>query len=70
MRPGSFTDRFAMMLILIGVAAHPLWLGHMLSYFLSFRLGYLPLSGYCELSPRRTSAAARAHGPTTCSFRG
>ncbi len=48
-----------MIAILIGVAAHPLWLGYMLSYFLSFRLGYLPLAGYCELMP----AANRCSGP-------
>jgi peptide/nickel transport system permease protein len=48
-----------MIAILVGVAAHPLWLGYMLSYVLSFRLGYLPLSGYCELMP----AANRCSGP-------
>ena len=59
MRPGSFTDRFAMIAILVGVAAHPLWLGYMLSYVFGFRLGYLPLAGYCDLMP----TANRCSGP-------
>ena len=59
MRPGSFVDRFGMVVILIGVAAHPLWLGYMLTYFLSFRLGYFPLAGYCDFMP----APNRCSGP-------
>jgi peptide/nickel transport system permease protein len=59
LRPGSFVDRFGMVAILIGVAAHPLWLGYMLTYVLSFRLGYFPLAGYCDFMP----APNRCSGP-------
>ena len=48
-----------MVAILIGVAAHPLWLGYMLTYVFGFRLGYFPLAGYCDFMP----AANRCSGP-------
>jgi peptide/nickel transport system permease protein len=51
LRPGSLGDRVAMIAILIGIAAHPLWLGYMLSYVFGFQMQVLPLGGYCELIP-------------------
>jgi peptide/nickel transport system permease protein len=57
--PGSLLDRAAMLAVLVGLAAHPLWLGYMLSYGLGFRLDVLPLNGYCDLLP----AAGRCSGP-------
>jgi peptide/nickel transport system permease protein len=59
MRPGTTVDRVAMVAILVGVAAHPLWLGYMLSYVFGFHLGAVPLNGYCDLLP----AADRCSGP-------
>jgi peptide/nickel transport system permease protein len=59
MHPGTIFDRAGMVVILIGVAAHPLWLGYMLSYLFGFHLQALPLSGYCDLMP----AADRCSGP-------
>ena len=51
MKPRSAVDRVSMIVILVGLAAHPLWLGYMLSYVFGFHLGVLPLGGYCEFIP-------------------
>jgi peptide/nickel transport system permease protein len=59
LRPGSLLDRLAMVAVLVGLAAHPLWLGYTLSWGLGYHLGALPLNGYCELLP----AADRCSGP-------
>jgi peptide/nickel transport system permease protein len=37
------------MLLLVGVSAHPVWLGLILSYFLGFKLHVFPISGYCDV---------------------
>lgn len=49
LRPRSLLDKGLMTLVLIGVSAHPVWLGLILSYFLGFRLHAFPLAGYCDL---------------------
>jgi peptide/nickel transport system permease protein len=49
LRPRSLLDRITMTGVLIGISAHPLWIGLMLSYFLGFRLHAVPLGGYCDL---------------------
>jgi peptide/nickel transport system permease protein len=48
MRPRSLLDRAGMVFVLIGVAAHPAWLGLMLGYLLGYRLQIFPFTGYCE----------------------
>jgi peptide/nickel transport system permease protein len=49
LRPRSLLDRAGMIFVLVGVSAHPLWLGLILSYLLGFRLGAFPQGGYCDL---------------------
>jgi peptide/nickel transport system permease protein len=49
LRPRSLLDRGAMVFVLIGISAHPVWLGLLLSYFIGYRLGLTPLGGYCDL---------------------
>ena len=49
LRPRSLLDRITMTGVLIGISAHPIWIGLMLSYFLGFRLHAVPLGGYCDL---------------------
>jgi peptide/nickel transport system permease protein len=49
MRPRSLLDRAAMVFVLVGVSAHPVWLGLLLSYFVGFKLGWTPLGGYCDM---------------------
>jgi peptide/nickel transport system permease protein len=55
LRPRSLLDRITMTGVLIGISAHPLWIGLMLSYFLGYRLHAVPLGGYCDLINPSTS---------------
>jgi len=48
LRPRSLLDRGAMVFVLIGISAHPIWIGLILAYFLGFKLGAFPISGYCD----------------------
>jgi peptide/nickel transport system permease protein len=55
LRSRSILDRLTMTGVLIGISAHPLWIGLMLSYFLGYRLHAVPIGGYCDLvSPSTT----------------
>ena len=49
LRPRSLLDRVAMVFVLIGISAHPAWLGLILGWTLGYRLGWFPFSGYCEM---------------------
>src|SRR5215211_8382669 len=49
LRPRTLLDRAAMIFVLVGVSAHPVWIGLLLSYFVGFKLGLTPLGGYCDL---------------------
>jgi peptide/nickel transport system permease protein len=55
LRPRSLLDRITMTGVLIGISAHPIWIGLMLSYFLGYRLHAVPLGGYCDLVNPSTS---------------
>ena len=48
LRPRSRLDRIAMTFTLVGISAHPVWIGLMLSYFVGFRLHWFPITGYCD----------------------
>jgi peptide/nickel transport system permease protein len=48
LRPRSLLDRSAMVLVLIGISAHPVWIGLLLAYFFGYRLGWFPITGYCD----------------------
>lgn len=48
LRPRSLLDRGAMVLVLIGVSAHPVWLGLVLLYVFGVQLHLAPLGGYCN----------------------
>jgi peptide/nickel transport system permease protein len=49
LRPRSLLDRAGMTFVLIGVSAHPLWIGLMLAYVFGFRLELTPIGGYCAV---------------------
>jgi peptide/nickel transport system permease protein len=49
LRPRTLLDRIAMVFVLIGVSAHPVWIGLLLSYLVGFKLGWTPLGGYCDM---------------------
>jgi peptide/nickel transport system permease protein len=48
LRPRSLLDRTAMVGVLIGISAHPLWIGLILSYVVGYKLGWTPITGYCD----------------------
>jgi peptide/nickel transport system permease protein len=48
LRPRSLLDRVGMIFVLIGVSAHPVWIGLVLSYFLGYKLHVTPIAGYCD----------------------
>ena len=49
LRPRSLLDRIAMVFVLIGISAHPVWLGLIFAYFLGFKAGLFPITGYCDM---------------------
>jgi peptide/nickel transport system permease protein len=48
LRPRSLLDRAAMTFVLIGISAHPVWLGLIFSWFFGYKLQITPIAGYCE----------------------
>jgi peptide/nickel transport system permease protein len=50
LRPRSLLDRVATIFVLIGISAHPIWLGLILSYLLGFKAHVFPIQGYCDLT--------------------
>ena len=48
LRPRSLLDRTSMVFVLIGISAHPVWIGLILSYVVGFKLGWTPITGYCD----------------------
>jgi peptide/nickel transport system permease protein len=48
-RPHSLLDRLSMLVVLLGVSAHPAWIGLILSYFAGYKWGLTPIGGYCDL---------------------
>ena len=52
LKPRSITDRLTMVMVLIGISAHPVWIGLIFAYVFGYRLGWTPISGYCDaISP-------------------
>ncbi len=49
LRPRSLLDRVSMTFVLIGISAHPVWIGLIFAYVFGFRLGITPISGYCDV---------------------
>jgi peptide/nickel transport system permease protein len=54
LRPRSLLDRAATIFVLIGVSAHPVWIGLMLGYVFGHYLHVLPLDGYCSVNSLST----------------
>jgi len=48
LRPRSLLDRIAMVFVLIGISAHPVWIGLLFAYFIGYKLDLTPISGYCN----------------------
>jgi peptide/nickel transport system permease protein len=48
LRPRSLLDRASMTFVLIGISAHPVWIGLIFAYVFGFKLGWFPISNYCD----------------------
>jgi peptide/nickel transport system permease protein len=48
LRPRSLLDRLAMVFVLVGISAHPVWIGLIFAYFIGFKAGLTPITGYCD----------------------
>jgi peptide/nickel transport system permease protein len=46
LRPRSLLDRIAMVFVLVGISAHPVWIGLIFAYFFGFKTGIFPITGY------------------------
>jgi peptide/nickel transport system permease protein len=55
LRPRSLLDRTSMTFVLIGISAHPIWIGLIFAYFFGFRLHLTPITGYCDFINPSTS---------------
>ena len=62
LRPRSVMDRVTMVAVLVGISAHPVWIGLILSYFVGFRLGLTPITGYCDFFNPATDCGGRSNG--------
>jgi peptide/nickel transport system permease protein len=61
MRPRSLVDRAAMVYVLVGISLPSFWIGLVLAYVVSFRLGLTPITGYCDVV--NPSEASGCGGP-------
>jgi peptide/nickel transport system permease protein len=66
LRPRSLLDRTSMTFVLIGVSAHPVWIGLIFSYFLGFKFHITPIAGYCDFF--NPSIGAECGGPTQWAY--
>jgi peptide/nickel transport system permease protein len=64
LRPRSLLDRATMVGVLVGISAHPVWIGLLGAYFLGFRLHVVPITGYCDLF----SPTGDCGGPTQWAY--
>jgi peptide/nickel transport system permease protein len=48
-RSRSLLDRVTMVAVLVGISAHPVWIGLLAAYFMGFKLHLFPITGYCDL---------------------
>jgi peptide/nickel transport system permease protein len=48
LHPRSLLDRAGMIFVLIGISAHPVWIGLILALVFGYELGWTPITGYCD----------------------
>jgi peptide/nickel transport system permease protein len=66
LRPRSIMDRVSMTFVLVGISAHPVWIGLILSYLFGYRLHLTPIAGYCNFFPG--TAGAQCEGPVNWAY--
>jgi peptide/nickel transport system permease protein len=65
-RPRSIMDRVTMCLVLVGISAHPVWIGLIFAYVFGYKLGLTPIAGYCDFFPGTTGA--QCDGPVQWAY--
>jgi peptide/nickel transport system permease protein len=63
-RPRSLLDRTTMVLVLVGISAHPVWIGLLAAYVAGFKLHLFPITGYCDFF----SPSGDCGGPTQWAY--
>ena len=48
LRPRSVLDRASMTFVLIGISAHPIWIGLIFAYFIGYKWGITPITNYAD----------------------
>ena len=48
LKPRSLLDRGSMAFVLVGISAHPVWIGLIFAYIFGYKLGWTPITGYCD----------------------
>jgi peptide/nickel transport system permease protein len=66
LRPRSILDRITMTFVLIGISAHPVWIGLILSFLFGYKLHLTPIAGYCNFIPG--SPGAQCEGPVQWAY--
>src|SRR6187200_3780462 len=66
LRPRSLVDRAGMVFVLIGLSAHPVWIGLIFAYVFGYKLGLTPISGYCDAF--NPSDTAECGGPVQWAY--
>src|SRR5918911_3495440 len=66
LRPRSLLDRIAMVFVLIGISAHPVWIGLILSFVVGYKLHITPIAGYCNFFPG--APGAQCEGPAQWAY--
>jgi peptide/nickel transport system permease protein len=61
--PRSMLDKGLMAFVLIGISAHPVWLGLVFSYFFGYRLHAFPIAGYCDFAYDPGNSVNQCGGP-------
>src|SRR5947209_7822096 len=66
LRPRSLLDRASMTFVLVGISAHPVWIGLILSYIFGYKLNITPIAGYCNFFG--TSPGTGCGGPVQWAY--
>jgi peptide/nickel transport system permease protein len=66
LRPRTLLDRASMTFVLIGISAHPIWIGLIFSYLFGYRWHITPISGYCDFI--HPSVGADCGGPVQWAY--
>jgi peptide/nickel transport system permease protein len=66
LRPRSILDRVTMMFVLVGISAHPVWIGLILSFAVGYKLHLTPIAGYCNFFPG--APGAQCEGPVQWAY--